>query len=412
MKKNLLEIVVLTIILSLCLSSVVFAAGEAIELTLQLGSWWDKMAPNVIEDFEKAYPQYKLSIDCLPTSGYFENAVTAILAGSPPDILNLDSQWLSSFAGKKLLTDLTADILPKVNEADFKSSVWDLSFYEGKMYGFPCRRSGGALYYNKTMFDDAGVAYPKKGWTYDDLLDMAKKITVPDEKYGYGIAADISNQSDIILSFAPVLWGFGGDFFNADNTKCTLDQPNAIKALTWQVELYTKYKVVPEGSISYQITRDCMPMFANNKIAMLPSGEQGIVTYSEYPDLKWDIVEFPNGGWNKAAGWTFTIPVTAKHKKEALDFLLWWAKPEVQAKLNVRIPSNLKAWDLAAPWNTPLYKKWAEVSINGKPLPTIGKWAEALIIFINEYQKALLEEKTPEQAAKDMTSQIDLLLIK
>lgn len=411
MKKNLLGIVVLTIILSLCLSSVVFAAGEVTELTMQMGSWWAKRAPLIVEEFEKAYPQYKLKIDCLPTTAYFANAVTAILAGAPPDILDIDSQWVSSFAGKNLLIDLTADVAAKVNAADFKAPAWDMGFYKGKMYGFPSRLAGSTMYYNKTMFDDAGVEYPKEGWTYDDLLDMAKKITVPGEKYGYGIAADMSNQSDVFLSFGPVLWGFGGDFLNADYTKCTLDTPNAIKALTWQVELYTKWKVVPEGTLGYQITRDILPLFANNKVAMVPGGEDKIDFFETYPDLKWDIVELPNGGWSKSSGWSFTVPVTAKHKKEALDFLLWWAKPEVQAQLNVCRPSNIKAWEMAAPWNTPLHKKWVEASShNGKSLPSAGKWAEAIVIIINEYQKALLEEKTPEQAAKDMTSQIDLLL--
>ena len=103
-------------------------------------------------------------------------------------------------------------------------------------------------------------------------------------------------------------------------------------------------------------------------------------------------------------------PVTVEHKKEAIDFLLWWAKPEVQAKLNIRRPSNMKAWEMAEPWNTPLYKKWGQASLRGKHTPTIGVWAEALVIFIQEYQKALLEEKTPEQACKDVTAQIDLLL--
>ena len=65
---------------------------------------------------------------------------------------------------------------------------------------------------------------------------------------------------------------------------------------------------------------------------------------------------------------------------------------------------------MAEPWSNPLHKEWGQASLNGKSLPTAGKWAEALVIFIQELQKTLLEEKTPEQAAKDMTAQIDKLL--
>ena len=317
---------------------------------------------------------------------------------------------LSTFAAKDLLIDLTADVGEKLNAADFVPACWNTSFYKGKMYGMPNRSCGSVLYYNKKMFDDAGVEYPKEGWTFDDLLDKAKKITVPGEKYGFGIAVDMSDMGNVMCSFCPPIWGFGGDFLNEDYTKCTMDQPNAIKGLTWLTEIYTKYKVVPEGSIGMTMSRDGIPLFSVNKLAMLPFSENAIKLFNQYPDLEWEVAEWPNGGFGRSGGWSFTVPVNAKHKKEAIDFLLWFAKPEVQAKVCTSAPSNIHAWKLGEPWNTPMYMKWLEASKSGRTMPTVGNWGEIQTILIKEWQKALLGEKTPEQAAKDMTSQIDPLL--
>jgi multiple sugar transport system substrate-binding protein len=409
MKKNLLGIVVVMIILNLCLSSVVFAA-EKIEMKVWMGSWWEGSAPLIVEEFEKAYPQYDLKIDALPLSGYFDSATAAILAGAPPDILALDITVLSTFAAKGLLTDLTADVGEKLNAADFLPACWNTSHYEGKMYGMPYRSCGNVMYYNKKMFDDAGVEYPKKGWTFDDLLDKAQKITVPGEKYGFFLSADMSDMGSLMNYFCAPIWGFGGDILNEDYTKCTMDQPNAIKGLTWLTETYTKYKVVPEGTIGMTGPKDGIPLFSLNKVAVYTHSDSAIRLFNEYPDLEWDVSEWPNGGLSRSGGWSFTVPVTAKYKKEAIDFLLWFAKPEVQAKVCFTAPSNIHAWELAEPWNTALYQNFLEASKNGKTMPTIGNWGEIQDILAKEWQKALLGQKTPEQAAKDMCLQIDPLL--
>jgi len=259
------------------------------------------------------------------------------------------------------------------------------------------------------MFDDVGLAYPKEGWTYDDLLVMAKKITVAGQKYGVGIAADVSDPSNVMSSFAPVLWAFGGDFLNADNTKCTMDSANSVKAVKWWTELYTKEKVVPEGSIGYTISRDVVPLFANNKVAMLPFGISGIDVFKKDPNLQWDIV-IPPSGLSRGGGWTLTVPITAKNKKAANDYLLWFAKPEVQAKFCATEPSNVNAWALSEPWNTPMYATILKAAKLGKTLPSIGKWSEVQVLVIKELQKVLQGQITPELAGKELVTLIDPLL--
>lgn len=403
-------------VLGLCLILSVLAAFGAVaqtkaptELTVWMGSWWSDKVPQITKEFEAAYPQYKLKIDALPINGYFDNAAAAILAGNPPDVLDIDITQVATFAAKNLLTDISSTVESKLKASDFIKLCWEYSHYKGKMYGMPNRGTGNVYFYNKKMFDDAGVAYPKDGWNYDDLLAMAKKITVPGQKYGVGIAADLSDPSNVWSSFVGVLWAFGGEIMNADATVCTMDSPGAIKAIAWWTELYTKQKVVPEGSLGYTISRDVVPLLSAGKVAMLPFGVSGADTFKKVPGLQWDLVQAP-GGFNRGGGWTYTIPVTAAHKQAAVDYLLWFANPDIQSRLCATEPSMVAAWKMAPPWNTPLYQQMLKAAMTAKALPNSGKWGEASPIMIKELQKVLMGQKTPEQAGKDMAAQVNAIL--
>jgi multiple sugar transport system substrate-binding protein len=385
------------------------AAVAAMAEGTKEGSWWNEKAPLITAEFEKAYPRYRLKPDLLPINGYVDNAAAAILAGSPPDIIDLDFTQIATFVGKNLLTDITDDVGAKLKASDFVKIPWDYSFFKGRMYGMPNRASASVYFYNKKMYDDVGEAYPKEGWTYDDLLAKARKITVPGQKYGVGIAADLSDPNNVWTSFGPVLWAFGGDFMNADATKTTMDTPQAIRAITFWTELYTKYKVVPEGSVNYTVSRDVVPLFSANKVAMLPFGVNGIDAFNKVAGLQWDLVQAPSG-FNRTGGWSYVIPVSAKHRKEAVDYLLWFAKPDVQARLDAVEPSVIGAWALAAPWNQPRHQEILKAALKGRLTPKTAKWGEASPLIIKELQKVLLGQKTPEQAARDMTSLVDSIL--
>ncbi len=380
-----------------------------VTVTAWMGSWWQNDIPRVVEAFESTHPNRKLVIEPVPINGYLEKAITAVLGGSPPDVLSLDANFIAEMAGRNLLLPWDEQV-KKLDLSDFNQGMVQASTVNGKMYAIPYRGASGVYFYNKTMFDQAGVPYPKEGWTYADMLDIAKKITVPGEKYGVGIAAALSDPANVFTSFAPVLWAYGGEFLNDDNTKARINEPAGVKAITYWTELYTKYKVVPEGSINFAITKDVVPLFMNDKVALFPGTSAQFSMLEENPNVKWGVVVGPDG-WNRGGGWAYAIPTGAKNVDAAREYVLWFAEPKQQSELMIRQPARLSATS-APPWNEPKYEPIFRASKWAKLLPITPAWGEMSNIIITELQMIMQKTKTPQQGADDMARQMNEALAK
>jgi multiple sugar transport system substrate-binding protein len=385
------------------------APAAPVTLTVWVGSWYKDQIPLIVESYKKDRPNVVLQIEPLAINGYMEKAVAATIGGNPPDIVDLDAVMISSMAGKNLLQPWD-DYIKDLDVKDFASGIWSAGLLNGKVYALANRNASTVYFYNKTMFDKAGLPYPKDDWTYDDMLEIARKLTIPGQQYGASIAASLSDPANVMSSFAPVLWGMGGDFLDPTNTKAVLDQPNSVKAIKYWTELYTKHKVVPEGSINYSFTKDVVPMFAANKVALFPGSSAQFAMLKDFKDLKWGVVTCPQK-WNRGGGWSFTIPTGAKQPAAARDFALWFVKPENLGRLAIREPARKSATNVA-PWNTEEFKPVFAASSFSRLTPIIPQWTDMQTMIITELQKILQGSKSPEQGAADMNAQANALLKK
>lgn len=82
------------------------------------------------------------------------------------------------------------------------------------------------MWYNKDMFDEAGIDYPDGSWTWDEFYDIAEKLTKEDGSQ-YGFAANPSNEQDTWMN---IIYSMGGCVLTDDN-KSGFDDPNTIKAM-------------------------------------------------------------------------------------------------------------------------------------------------------------------------------------
>lgn len=382
------------------------------QITVWLGSWWEGEAERLTKEFAEENPGYSVKIELMPVNNYVENAATSILGGNSPDALALDTLMIPTLVSQNLLSPL--DELMTRNSFTkelYSPSVFDSGVTDGVTYAIPYRTAACGMYYNKTMFEKAGVEYPTDRMEFDKFLETCKKLTVQGQQYGFGIAASKSDPANVMTSFSPVLWGFGGDFLNADLSKCALDTPESIAGIKYWVELYTKDKVVPEGCINYAITKDLFPLAMNQQIAMIPMSDSNIVKIDQYAkenSFEWGVCLLP--GYARAAGWSWTIPVSSKNPEGAEVWIKWFNKPEVLSKQNAVLPGVLAAQKMGK-WADPIYDIFFQADNFAKPCPNTPKWTEIQTIVTQELQNALQQVSTPEEAAKAMCDQINPLLV-
>ena len=146
-----------------------------------------------------------------------------------------------------------------------------------------------ALWYNKELFDAAGVEYPSAGWTWDDLKAAAAKLTDPAAGV-YGIAASQFGQENYYNSIAQA----GGEVITADGTKTGYDTPEALAG----IELWTDLIAAGSSPTAQQLT-DTSPedFFVSGKVAMFQNGSWAGGTYAANPDIadKINVAPLPAG---------------------------------------------------------------------------------------------------------------------
>ena len=205
--------------------------------------------------------------------------------------------------------------------AYFSSTVEALTF-DGKLYGLPWGVHPGwyGLYYNKAMFDQAGVDYPTEDWTYEDLLEAAKKIAKPDEGI-YGYATPLN-----YWGFEAATRAFGGDPISADGTTVTLGEPDARAALQFLVDAIFTHRIAPSLK---DIVSGINPMIAAGPLAMATGGfwvGNGLTNLMESRDA-WGVVPHPFGlGSNPVRGQQIHVDVlginsASEHKNAAFRFI-------------------------------------------------------------------------------------------
>jgi multiple sugar transport system substrate-binding protein len=195
----------------------------------------------------------------------------------------------------------------------------------GQLIGIPQNASSLALYYNKTLFGQAGVAPPKDDWTWDDFLAAARGLTRGTERYGAGIAPEM-------IRIAPFVWQNGGDIVDdlANPTKLTFDRAESVEAIGWFVELQTRHKVVPDA---VQVAaEDDESRFLNGRSGMFFDSRRAVPTLRTITAFDWDVAPLPGRKVRASIlhSDAYLLTAASKNKAAAFSFMEYANSPEGQ----------------------------------------------------------------------------------
>ncbi|MFD3835655.1 ABC transporter substrate-binding protein [Streptomyces sp. NPDC058642] len=216
-----------------------------------------------LDKFEKQ-TGIKVKLEVVPWSDLLNRILTATTSGQGPDVLNIGNTWSASLQATGALLPWDAENFAKIGGRDrFVDSALGSTGAEGKdPSAVPLYSMAYALYYNKKMFADAGIAQPPATWA--ELAADGKKLS-KDGKWGLG--AEGSNPSENVHHVFVFAQQHGADFFTADG-KPDFTSDGVVTAVKQYVDLMAKDKVIAPGNAEYAQNQSVSD-FAKGKTAML-----------------------------------------------------------------------------------------------------------------------------------------------
>ncbi|WP_445527889.1 ABC transporter substrate-binding protein [Streptomyces cyslabdanicus] len=216
-----------------------------------------------LDKFEKQYG-IKVKLEVVPWSDLLTRILTATTSGQGPDVLNIGNTWSASLQATGALLPWDAKNLDKIGGKDrFVDSALGSTGAQGQdPAAVPLYSMAYALYYNKQIFADAGIAKPPATW--DELVADGKKIQAKGKQV---IGAEGANVSENIHHAFVFAQQHGADFFTADG-KPDFTSDGAVAAVKQYVDLMAKDKVIPQGDAEYAQNQSVSD-FAKGRTAML-----------------------------------------------------------------------------------------------------------------------------------------------
>lgn len=222
------------------------------------------------EEFEEEHPNVTIDMSegASSTEELLQKLSAGFASGTYPDMSYAFGSWASELER----SERTLDITERTEDPDL---AWD-EFSEAaratvqptgeKIIGFPALVDNISLFYNKTVFDAAGVDYPTEDWTWDDFRDAAAALTDPStDTYGY--AYSVSGSEETTWQFWPHLWQRGGEIIDDDGS-AAFDSEAGVEALE-----FLQSMAVDDGSVYLdQTDTKFAQLFAADRIGMMTSG--------------------------------------------------------------------------------------------------------------------------------------------
>ncbi|MGY5240460.1 extracellular solute-binding protein [Clostridium tertium] len=255
---------------------------------------WDK---NQLEGLEKITDDFSketgidVEIQVTPWDQYWTMLEAGGSGGELPDIFWMHSNEFSKYAKYDILLDLTDKIKEseKIDLTKYPNEIVDLYKYNGeKQFAVPKDIDTIGLWYNKKMFDEAGIAYPDESWTWDTLREVAKKLTKADgSQYGFTLNP-VSTQD----GWYNMVYSMGGSILSKDSKTSTMNDKNTIKALNYVTDL------IKDGSLPpYEVIAEngADALFTSGKTAMVFQGSWMVnyLTTNEFVQANGDVAVLP-----------------------------------------------------------------------------------------------------------------------
>ncbi len=349
--------------------------------------------------------------------------ITELAANNVPDAI----RHAIIYRPELITAGYVEDLMPYAKKTNFNFDAYYKAPFNGyltskSLWGLPVGIYTMAMYYNKTMFKEAGIPLPStdwnKGYDFNEFLSVAQKLTKgtgPNKQYGVAMNTDLRWWIQFI-------WQSGGDFLSPGYGKVVLGEPGAQQALQYLHDMMFKYKVWPDPE-SLKSGAGPGGLFTSGKVGMYLDGNWQMPTAKAIKDFEWGVAPLPHNthvytgyyidGWfvpkgvaNPELSWEL---ISSFLGREAEDFVVH------QSALGIPMLKSVAEKDAALLFN-PLppaqQRVWLDSPNFGHLFPYSPIYNQLDPIISRNLDLFALQQLTPKQFAANLSAQIDPLLAK
>jgi multiple sugar transport system substrate-binding protein len=343
--------------------------------------------------------------------------VASLEAGNPPDITRVGGGYAHLYRSQGHLLETTdlVDKMQKVPGGLFAPSLSTV-MHQGKAYAVPQSVSPWALVTRLDLLEAAKVDPPK---TWDEFIEVCKKLQKPPKLTGYGICLGLQNDTD--NNVMNTIFCYGGKLVEADNKTVALHSKETVAAVQLIADMFHKHKIIPKGAIAWDNTGNNKAYQSRQVLFVL--NPTSIYAYLAESDKELynttGLLPIPAGPAGSIAELSTDQWVLFKHNpypEVAKGLAEYWMAPE---NLRVMIEEGGGRWGPPYKgmydsefWKRPVFQHWRAMLEHGREFSSPGAMNAASGEVITTYvigrmiQRVLVESWEAEKAVEEAHKQI------
>lgn len=415
------SILVFVLALVFVMTSVVAVhAQRQVRLKIGLPGSYDVTSKEIIDRFIETHPHINVEIQEAPWGDFTSKIATQIAGNTMPDVWFQENAVILGYGQRGVAQDLSAYIERDLNTDDYIDGLFSARTPEGKVWGVPHGINPVALAYNKAVFEAAGVPFPTDDWTFADLIETAKKLTVKEgndtKQFGFVGAYSITT------GWFPWIKQAGGSALDEAKANSMFNDSRTVAGLR-QLR-----QGIEEGYFTnvdfIRAHGGELDVFAGGKAAMhFMQYSLQVNMQNSFPDTDWDVVKVPKAvdgnRYVPMVGNTWLISSRASQaaKDAAWEFLKFYLGDEVQniiAESGSTLPVKKSAYAVVEESGTkPLNKKAYTDGIaeSGVTLDENATWNEWRLLVQQQVNESVVHGKiTVEEAAAEIHKRVQEVL--
>lgn len=372
------------------------------------------MMDDIIAQFMADNPHITVTTTVAGYSQFYERLPIALATGLGPDVWLSDGVLIDQYSAQGYALDLT-DLIEQDMNPDEYFGIEDNRSPDGRIYAFPQGLQSSAFFYNKDMFDHAGLTYPTDRWTWDDVRAAARQLTLDPDGDGTPNQYGVRVINHITEGWFPVIKAFGGGALDASRQNSMFADPNTIAGLQFMADM-----LLNDGTSPRLGTADRFGWFPKSVVAM-QTALYTRVSGSNQSNIDYDVAVLPNGPAGRATpvivnSWIVNSATSDAKQEAAWEWIKYFSSVKAQtmwSELDEAIPVNRQvaierftAPDVS-PANLVVFVEGLSNSTPLDPNPVWGDWTGAATRALEE---AFRGRSSVTEAALEADHRVQVIL--